>query len=96
MNATQLRAAVHAELCKSGIDRADQVEIVHWLTDRKSGLFYGSAMLNMRSADAASALCASGGLVVGTNKVQVKASPIREGEVWPPADHVETEMPKIC
>ena len=60
VNATQLRAAVHAELCKSGIDRADQVEIVHWLTDRKSGLFYGSAMLNMRSADAASAVARQG------------------------------------
>ena len=32
-----------------GLGMAQRVELVHWLTDRESGLFYGSAFVRMAS-----------------------------------------------
>jgi predicted sulfurtransferase len=72
------------------------VDTVQWLTDRKSGHFYGSAFISMESSAAASALVdRTEAIKVGTKKIKLKLAPLREGEVWPPANFEPRERPPI-
>ena len=98
ISAAELRAAVlEALLARSHqYEQQEQVELVHWLADNHSGLFYGSVMLQMRSAEAAADLIGeSGELMVGAKKAQAKLAPLKTDEVWPPAGYAESEMPKL-
>ena len=99
VNASALRAAIRDKLLQTDNGERfkphEQVSLVHWLADKSTGLFYGSALLQMGNADAARALCESNELLVGGKKAQVKLSPLRADEEWPPANYVETDLPKI-
>ena len=103
VNATQLRGALGRA---AGGDAA--VSAIDWLTDRKTGLFYGSAFVQMASADgaarvvaaaaaAAAAPAASGGVVaIDGKKLRVNLAPLKDGEAWPPPGHTERERPPVC
>ena len=75
------------------------VEIVQWLRDRSSGLFYGSAFVRMRgllaATDAVEAAASAGGLVLNGRKLRVAFAPPRDGEAWPPPGFAESERPPV-
>ena len=82
-----------------GFGMAERVELVQWLADRESGLFYGSAFVRMsavaHAAEAVEAAATKSGLVLRGRKLNVAFSPPREGEVWPPKGYTERERPPV-
>ena len=80
--------------------QADRVELVQWLADRESGLFYGSAFVRMsgvaHAAEAIEAAATKSGLVLRGRKLNVAFSPPREDEQWPPKGYTERERPPVC
>ena len=75
------------------------IEVVQWLRDRSSGLFYGSAFVRMRgllaATDAVEAAASAGGLVLNGRKLRVAFAPPRDGEAWPPPGFAESERPPV-
>lgn len=76
----------------------EKVKLVQWLTDRYSGAFYGSCIVDLGST------CAQGNVMdnavgngIKIDKKKVKVSPVRvlERELWPPMDYVERQFPPI-
>ena len=102
MSATRLRAA---------FDRGGSaVESVHWIVDRRSGAFYGSAFCYMVSvedamkAQALGRLCVPGafkrrGAGRGRKKqpwmARVAFAPLRTDEAWPPTPFHQSEHPPL-
>lgn len=76
----------------------DTVQIVHWLTDYKSGAFYGSCIVEMTSLEAATQVLEKtqkGRCTVDKKKVKVSPVFVRERDSWPPSDYVEREYPPL-
>jgi predicted sulfurtransferase len=75
------------------------VKHIHWLADKSTGLFYGSAFVEMDSvADATRSLdraASSKGVVIGKKRLRLAYAAPKEGEVWPPADFKQLERPRI-
>ena len=75
------------------------VKLIHWLADKKTGLFYGSAFVEMESvADATRSLdraASSKGVSIGKRRLRLAYAAPKEGEVWPPADFTQLERPRI-
>ena len=80
-------------------------EYVEWLTDKSTGLFYGSAFVEMESVKAAKRAVerASKGLLslqqAGQKEkriLRVGFNPVKEGEVWPPETHKRETPPVAC
>ena len=74
------------------------VKRVHWLTDRKTGAFYGSCIVEMQSTEAAAKVmdaASKGGIKFEKKKIKISQSVVRDGDVWPPEDHVEREFPPV-
>ena len=85
---------------------AATIGAVHWLTDAQTGLFYGSALVQLASlADAAaivkSAVVSDGmpevgarrSLRLGGRRLRVSYATPRPDEVWPPPDASHREYP---
>ena len=74
----------------------ERVSAVRWLTDHKSGLFYGSAFVRMASLAAAQAAvdaAAGPGIKLGGRALRVRFAPPHEGgELWP-TSWAEAERP---
>lgn len=77
----------------------DDLKVVHWLTDKNTGAFYGSCVIETVSATAAASIVqraeSGGGLKIGKKKIKVSFASIKEGEKWPPEGHVEREFPPV-
>ena len=74
------------------------VKLVHWLTDRNSGAFYGSCLVQLGSEDPqaeAMKSVAYKGIIIDKKKVKVSPVWIREGEQWPPADYIDRQFPPV-
>lgn len=87
IDSTQLRAGLGGTVLK-----------IEWMTDKTSGLFYGSAFCLMASiADAQTAVkrAAAGEILIGGRKVRVSFAALRDGEVWPKHGHQELERPPV-
>jgi hypothetical protein len=87
VDAVQVRAALGAG-----------VSLVHWLKDKQTGLFYGSAFVRMASvAEASKAVqrAAKGEVAVGKRKLRVGFAPLKANEVWPPAGYTELARPPV-
>jgi len=77
-----------------------RVRLIHWITDRSTGLWYGSAFVQMESlAEAKRAVelaRAGGGVRIGKRKLRVNFSPLTESNEWPPPDHRSLERPPVA
>ena len=89
----------------------DTIVCIRWLTDRSSGLFYGSAFVEVRSLDAAKALVEAagrheataqgsqtaldGGIKLQGRRLRVHYSSPKDSEVWPPPPGDERERPPV-
>ena len=97
LTATQLGEALGSALGGAS------VETVEWKTDRNTGLFYGSAFVQMSTAEAAAGLAdlaapggqgkgeAGPGVHLNGKKIRINLAPLRDGEVWPPSGHTHVE-----
>jgi len=74
-------------------------ELIHWIPDKTTGLWYGSTFIQMKSqADAEKfvELAKEGnGIKIGKRRLRVNFSPPAEGEEWPPADFKQFERPPV-
>jgi len=102
MSASKLRSAFERYQCG--------VESIHWIVDRDSRAFYGSAFCQMTSIEDAKRAQALGliplprtfkkrGMGKGRKKQQrtarVAFAPLRQDEVWPPTPYNECEYPPL-
>ena len=82
-----------------GFGMPARVELVHWLQDRETRLFYGSAFVRMASVEHASEAVAAAataqGIALKGRKLRVSFSPPKEDQQWPPEGYVETERPPL-
>jgi len=70
------------------------VKIVHWLTDSKTGAFYGSAIVQMetvKDAERATRMV----LQLDKKKGRLTYCQRKETDVWPPVGHQEREYPPV-
>jgi hypothetical protein len=77
----------------------DNIKLVHWLTDKKTGAFYGSCVVQMTSSDAAKealekGLC-TGGIKIDKKKLKISLASVRKDEQWLPEGFVPKEFPPV-
>ena len=70
---------------------------IKWITDKESGKFYGSAFVEMKTAEKArQALDMAGSKILG-RELKANFAPAREGDIWPPVegqgDYKKKELP---
>lgn len=88
-------------ISKTKLDEAlgcDKVKLVHWLTDRSSGGFYGSCIVELKSESCVIEVLESaktGSIKIEKKKIKVAPVRVIDGEVWPPAGHMEREFPPV-
>lgn len=75
-----------------------RVIMVHWLTDRNSRAFYGSCMVELENEKDGTDVIdriKTNALKIEKKKIKVAPVTLREGDVWPPEGHLESEFPPI-
>ena len=83
-----------------GFGMPARVELIHWLQDRETKLFYGSAFVRMDSVEhateAVAAAATAQGVALKGRTLRVSFSPPKEEQQWPPDGYAETERPPLC
>jgi hypothetical protein len=75
-----------------------EIQTLQWLTDKNTGGFYGSCIVELPTVEAADSVLALDvpKLLFGKKcKPRVSLAKIREGEFWPPDGYEETEFPPV-
>ncbi|GAX14968.1 hypothetical protein FisN_12Lh332 [Fistulifera solaris] len=83
---------------EESLELVAKVKLVHWLTDRNSGAFYGSCLVQLETTEnQAEVLKMAAEIGIKIDKKKVKVSPvwIREGDQWPPMDYVDRQYPPV-
>lgn len=78
-------------MCAKQMDEAHLLEILHparvthiqWLTDRNTGKFYGSAFIEVKTAEDAGSVLALDGIAVLGRRIKVKYQKADEKDIWP-------------
>eukprot|EP00584_Thalassiosira_punctigera_P027837 CAMPEP_0172576922 /NCGR_PEP_ID=MMETSP1067-20121228/137966_1 /TAXON_ID=265564 ORGANISM="Thalassiosira punctigera, Strain Tpunct2005C2" /NCGR_SAMPLE_ID=MMETSP1067 /ASSEMBLY_ACC=CAM_ASM_000444 /LENGTH=763 /DNA_ID=CAMNT_0013369601 /DNA_START=10 /DNA_END=2301 /DNA_ORIENTATION=- len=78
-------------MCSKQMDEGKLLEVLHpakvthiqWLTDRHTGKFYGSAFIEVKTAEDAGSVLALDGMVVLGRKIKVKYQQADEKDIWP-------------
>jgi predicted sulfurtransferase len=71
-----------------------EIKLVHWMTDRQTGAFYGSCLVQLDSANVAAAVL-DRTVKIDKKKVKVSLARAKEGEMWPPDNYQEREYPPV-
>jgi len=80
--------AVEEDSLESFLGGSGTVTHIKWLTDKETGRFYGSAIVEMRDSEcAAHAISLSNSQLMGRS-IKINPCPARPGEVWPPEKKV--------
>lgn len=86
INATMIREAL-----------GGGVKLVHWITDRTTGLWYGNTFLEMKSIDEAKRVVESAntgpGIRLGKRRLKINFAIKSENDVWPPPNYKHLERP---
>jgi hypothetical protein len=76
------------------------IQVIHWLTDSKSGAFYGSCVVQLKSASNAKRIMSqlnNGSITIDKKRAKIsfakRGSP--EKDIWPPANYTLREFPPI-
>jgi hypothetical protein len=97
-------AELEAALCQQPAPAASQtslsgsVKCVQWIGDQNTGLFYGSSFVEMKNNDLAVAAVDGAEkkkIALKGRNLKVSFAPPKEGCVWPPANHVALDRPKV-
>lgn len=78
-------------MCAKQMDEEKLLEFLHpakvshiqWLTDRNTGAFYGSAFIEVKTAEDAGSVLAANGMTVLGRRITVKYQKPDEKSVWP-------------
>ena len=78
-------------MCAKQMDEAKLLEVLHpakvthiqWLTDRNTGCFYGSAFIEVKTAEDAGSVLALDGMTVLGRRIKVKYQKPDEKSIWP-------------
>ncbi|CAE8646902.1 unnamed protein product [Polarella glacialis] len=74
-------------------------EMVHWITDKTSGVWYGSTFVQMASKSDAKRVVKEAsegtGIRIGKRKLRVSFAPPAEGDEWPPSDFNQLDRPPL-
>ena len=70
------------------------IKVIQWLTDKKTGGFYGSCIVQMHSPEIAREASAMS-IKFDKKKVKVSFALSKEGETWPPIGYQDREFPPI-
>lgn len=77
----------------------DDINIIHWLTDKTSGGFYGSCVVEMKTPKAAKHAAETGagtlGYKIDKKRIKVGHAVVKEDEVWPPVGYESREFPPL-
>lgn len=75
------------------------VEIIHWIPDKTTGLWYGSTFIQMTSKKEARRVVdlakEADGIKIGKRKLRINFAPPPEGEEWPQPDFQQLERPPV-
>lgn len=75
------------------------IDLVHWIPDRGTGLWYGSTFVQMSTQYEASQIVRlareNQGIKIGKRKLRINFAPPTEDEVWPPSGFKQLERPPI-
>jgi len=75
------------------------VELLHWICDKSTGLWYGSVFLQMTSTTEAKRVVkqahTASGIKVGNRKLRINFAPFSDADAWPPAGHKHLERPPV-
>lgn len=82
---------------KKALGEAIDIQLIDWLSDSKTGRFYGKALIGLSSNEAAERVMqrAETGIFIGKRKLKISNAPIRDGEEWPSKDFFQREFPPI-
>ena len=78
-------------MCGKQTDEAKLLEFLHpakvthiqWLKDRNTGKFYGSAFIEVKTAEDAGSVLALDGMHVLGRRIQVKYQKVDSKSIWP-------------
>ncbi|CAE7681614.1 STR6 [Symbiodinium sp. CCMP2592] len=86
--------AVDATMVRDALGKG--VEIVQWIHDKTTGLWYGSSFVKMATlSDAERVVEAAGSLRIGKRKLRINFAPVPDGESWPPPGFEQVERPPV-
>jgi nucleolin len=71
-------------------DHLPGITHIKWITDKETGRFYGSAFVEMDTAESAAAAVAKAGQELLGRALKLNFAPSRPGDVWPPVSKVQT------
>ena len=71
------------------------IEKLHWLTDKNTGAFYGSCIVELKSEEAAREALENDLPKYDKKKPRVCLAKEKKGEVWPPVDLRDTDFPPV-
>lgn len=71
-----------------------EVKRVHWMTDRTTGAFYGSCLVELASEEVAFA-ATNRKIRIEAKSVRVARARAKDDEAWPPLNYQEREYPPI-
>jgi hypothetical protein len=71
-----------------------EINVLHWLVDTKTGGFYGSCMVELKSKDEAET-AVNASTAMKMDKKKIKISLCRDDQVWPPPDLMDREYPPV-
>jgi len=74
-------------------------KLLQWITDQKSGVWYGNAFVELRSlkeaSEAVEGAGSADGTRIGKRRLRVNFAPPKDGATWPPKGHVPHDRPPI-
>jgi len=74
----------------------DNIKLVHWLTAKNTGAFYGSCVIQMNSTDAArDVIEKESAIKIDKKKTKISFVKVREDKEWPPLDYVPKLFPPL-
>ena len=90
-------------MCAKQMDERTLLEVlaparvthIQWLTDRNTGKFYGSAFIEVKTAEDAGSVLALDGMVILGRKIGVKYMKADEKDIWPIQSYI-TSTEKNC
>ena len=75
------------------IELIGPIKGLHWLTDKKTGAFYGSCMVQLESAE--DSVKITNAASIKLDKKKIKAIYCRQDQEWPPPSMIDKEFPPV-
>lgn len=73
------------------------IKLIHWYTDRMTGAFYGSCIVQVEDVEVAKRAVTEfkDAMKIDNKKIRISYARVKDGDVWPPSNFVEREYPPV-